>query len=378
MPNQAQRSILLLTEWGDPRFIHGVARYAKQAHWHLNIDYVYGRTLPNTWVGDGCIHLIESKEASAFIAKLNLPTPRVKVDSASNGIQAADYFMGLGFRHFACYSTSYHAGAAPSRVGAYQQRLDDHGFSCTEIHGGRMRVGDEVEWEVRKNELIKELTALPKPTAVFCVDDRMALRIVEACMACDIDIPNEVAVLGVGNLELACECSAVPISSIRINYETLGYTKAAQLDEILDGAASEEIIIPSEGIEERQSTHTLAVQSPAGRKAFRFMLDHYNRPISLEEICKAGGITRRQLNNIAQNELNSSPGKILEGLRVKQACELLLYTDYPIKRVAFDSGLGTALRLQRIFRKRFQCTPSVWRKQRLEEASYSRSYPPLP
>ena len=32
-------------------------------------------------------------------------------------------------------------------------------------------------------------------------------------------------------------------------------------------------------------------------------------------------------------------------------------------RVALESELGTALRLQRIFRKRFETSPGSWRKQ---------------
>ena len=40
-------------------------------------------------------------------------------------------------------------------------------------------------------------------------------------------------------------------------------------------------------------------------------------------------------------------------------CELLNTTSYPVKRIAHETGLGTPLRLQRIFRKRFNTTPTV-------------------
>ena len=40
-----------------------------------------------------------------------------------------------------------------------------------------------------------------------------------------------------------------------------------------------------------------------------------------------------------------------------------------IKRVAYETGLGNALRLQRIFRKRFQTTPTGWRKANQEPAA---------
>ena len=124
----------------------------------------------------------------------------------------------------------------------------------------------------------------------------MALRVTEACVASNIEIPGDVAVLGVGNLELACECSAMPISSVRIDFERMGYESAAQLDRILDGTPIKHSVIHSAGIEERRSTYTLAVEDPAGRKALRFMLDHYNEPIGIDSIAAAGEMTRWQPN----------------------------------------------------------------------------------
>ena len=32
-----QKSVLLMVSWADPRFLRGIARYAKGAGWHLNI-----------------------------------------------------------------------------------------------------------------------------------------------------------------------------------------------------------------------------------------------------------------------------------------------------------------------------------------------------
>lgn len=357
-----QRSILLLAEWADPGFIHGVAAYAKTANWHLNIDYVGGRRLPPSWKGDGCIHMVESQEATDFIAALNVPEPVVAVDGEAIGRQAADYFLGLGFRNFSCY-TSDSAAVTSARAEAFRQRLSDMGNTATVIASETVGVREESEWDERKAWLSRELTQLAKPLAVFCADDRMALRIVDACMAAGIDIPNEVAVLGVGNLAMACDCSAVPLSSIRIDFAKLGYERAAQLDRIIDGQSCRGTMIAPSGIEVRRSTYTLAVESPAARRALRFMLDNFSSPIGLPEICAAGRLTRRQLTHITRDELNTSPGKLLEDIRLRKACYLLRTTDYPVKRIAYETGLGNALRLQRIFRKRLDCAPTAWRKE---------------
>jgi len=75
-----------------------------------------------------------------------------------------------------------------------------------------------------------------------------------------------------------------------------------------------------------------------------------------------GQIRERNFVTAIEKELGVTPAKLLEDMRIKKACELLEITNYPVKRVAYECGLGNALRLQRIFRKRFQTTPTEWRR----------------
>ena len=367
------RSILLVAEWGDHRLQLGVARYAKQAGWHLNLDAVYNNVLPQGWRGDGCLALMSDENYVGFVHSLDVPVveisqqtdspfPKVHEDNHAIGVLAAEYLLGLGFGHFACYRTSP-LNVAMSRIHGFSSRLSEVGHTATEIAWsprGRRRQGD---WDQRLKWLSTELQALPKPVALFCIDDCMAADIIETCMHCGIRIPDDVSVLGVGNLELACEASTVPISSIRIDFESVGFQAAELLDLILDGKPppAEPILIPPAGIAVRRSTYTLAVEDPASRKAVRFMLDNFASPININDIVTATGLNRRQITYALRKELGKPPAELLEDIRIENACKLLEKTNYPVKRVAYETGLGTALRLQRIFRKRFATTPSAWR-----------------
>lgn len=369
------RSILIVAEWVDPRFQRGVARYVKQAGWHLNLDSVYNHVLPHGWQGDGCIAIAGTPEYASFTQSLGVPVVGVtgntaapfagiREDDDAIGRLAADYFLGLGFQHYACY------GLAPlpistARSASYSRRLAAAGFEPYAIPWELDRTGKKRIWSHRMARLAQKLEALPKPIAIFCVDDCMAVDIIETCMQCELRIPDDVSVLGVGNLEMACECSVIPISSIRIDFERYGFQAAELLGQILDGAAApaEPILIPPSGIEERRSTYTMAVEDPAGRRAMRFMLDHFSSPINTGDVAAAARISRRYLTTLMRKELGKPPAELLEDIRIRKACELLKTSDYPIKRVAYDTGLGTALRLQRIFRKRFNMAPSQWRAE---------------
>jgi LacI family transcriptional regulator len=382
--SEKQKSVLIMAEWADPRFQRGVARYAKQTGWHLNLDSIYSQELPLGWRGDGCIAMAGRPEFTDFIQSLEIPVvdvthqtqgsfPRIHEDDRAIGTLAADCFLNLGFKHFACYRTdSFDVSTVRSK--SFSETLAASGYSTKDLLWNRYDARRKVkDWSRRMEWLTRELQALSKPTAIFCIDDRVAVNIIDCCRECGIRIPDEIAVLGVGNLDTACECSAVSISSIRIDFETMGFQAAELLDRIMNGETppSTPVLLPPLGVEERRSTHTLAVDDPAGQKAIRFMLDHYTSPIDIQDIAEAGGLTRRQFTYITQKELHIAPAKLLEDIRIKKACELLSTTNYTVQRVAMETGLGTALRLQRIFRKRFETSPAVWRKAHKAGASPS-------
>lgn len=371
---EQRRSILLIAEWVDHRFQFGVARYAKQAGWHLNLDAVYNNVLPQGWRGDGCIALMGDEQYVAYVRSLRVPVlevshqidstyPRIHEDDHAIGVLAAEHLLDLGFQHFACYRTSP-LDVALTRSHGFSDRLAETGCTAEEIVRTPRSRKRRANWGQRMEWLSGKLQALPKPVGIFCIDDRMAVDIIETCMHGGIRIPDDIAVLGVGNLELACETSAVPISSIRIDYESFGYQAAELLGRILDGEPppTTPILLPPLGVEARRSTDTLAVEDPAGRKAVRFMLDHFADPIAVNEIATAVHMSRRQLTYITRKELATTPAALLEAIRIKKACALLKTTNYPIKRVAYETGLGSAMRLQRIFRRRFETTPTAWRK----------------
>jgi LacI family transcriptional regulator len=371
MAIQRQKSILLVAEWADARFQRSVAQYARAAEWHLNLDCVYSHELPWGWQGDGCIAMAGSPEILRFIESLQVPVvditeqfdneiPRIHEDNQAIGALAARYFLDIGFAHFAYYRTDAY-NVATARETSFAREVEDAGFTVTGLFPKPANAPKA--WAQRKAWLRQQLTELPKPLAVFCTDDRLAVSLVEACFDCGIRVPDEVAVLGVGDLEIACECSAVPISSVRIDYQALGYQAAELLDGLMRGdPPPESALLPPSGIEERRSTYTLAVEDPVGREAVRFILDHFSEPIGVSQMTEALGITRRQLTSATQRALGVPPARLLENIRLERACETLLATDDTVDGIARRTGLGTALRLQRIFQRRLGTSPGVWRK----------------
>ena len=374
MRDNRAKSVLLVAEGSDPGFHHGVAQYARQAGWHLNIDGVYSDDLLWGWGGDGCIAVVKSDRILSFSESLEIPVvgvtyerpdvfTRIHEDDEAIGKLAADYLLGLGFKHFASYRTGPQ-DVGEIRESSFVSAVKKAGAQVTPLFWKRPAKPKGKDWAQRNTWLARKLKALSKPAAVFCIDDRMAVTVIEACQDSGIRVPDDIAVLGVGCLEIASACCGVSLSSIRVDFRKLGFQAAELLDRVLDGekTPTDTVLLAPEGIEERRSTYTLAVDDPAARKAIRFMLDNFTSPIGIPEMLEVAGITRRQLTYITEKELNRTPARLLEDTRIDKACELLETTNFPIKRVAYETGLGNALRLQRIFRKRLQTTPTDWRR----------------
>lgn len=83
--------------------------------------------------------------------------------------------------------------------------------------------------ERRAARLTSWLSALPRHTAIFAVNDLTASEVVAAARLCNRSIPRDLALLGVDNNKDICESSDPPISSIQIDRERTGYVSARML-----------------------------------------------------------------------------------------------------------------------------------------------------
>ena len=75
------------------------------------------------------------------------------------------------------------------------------------------------------------LETLPKPVALFCCNDLRAVQAMKICADLGLNVPGDVAVLGVDNDVLLCTFANPPLSSILTDPFALGRQAAKMLDE---------------------------------------------------------------------------------------------------------------------------------------------------
>ena len=80
------------------------------------------------------------------------------------------------------------------------------------------------------------IPARRRPTAAFCVNDLLALGLLQHAISSGVRVPEELAIVGYDDIEFAA-AAAVPLTSVRQPRQLLGRT-AAEL--VLDEASNPE------------------------------------------------------------------------------------------------------------------------------------------
>jgi len=128
-----------------------------------------------------------------------LPLDRVEVAIHDGALAAMEHLIGLGHRRLA-----FVAGVSPQqkiseRSGAFEAALGRHGLACTDDLivrcGFRLQDGYEAG---------RDLLSRPnRPTAVFAVNDLVAIGVLRAARELGLAVPRDLSVVGVDDIELA-------------------------------------------------------------------------------------------------------------------------------------------------------------------------------
>jgi LacI family transcriptional regulator len=217
--------------------------------------------------------------------------------------------------------------------------------------------------------LAERLSSLPFPLGLAARDDRRALNVIQICQDKGFLVPEEIAVIGVDNMEIICDLAPVPLTSVDNNMEGKGYEAAALLDRLMDGEAApaEPIVVPIKGVVIRASTDTLAIPDPDAARALQFLRQNYRDPITAGQAIKSLSKSPRQVSEIFRQYVGHSINHELTRLRIAYAKELLLDPKKKVEGIAAESGFGSLAYFVRIFHSITGQTPGEYRRRGLAQ-----------
>ena len=286
------------------------------------------------------------------------PYPIVRMDTVMIGDKAADYFLERRFRNTAvCH---YGEPVRFTALREFEARVKGAGATCASIP---CRTGDSLS--ARGKAVKRQLAELELPLAIFCTNDRLAVRVCRWCREMGLAVPEQVAILGRGNDLMACEYNPVPLSSIDLAPEQVGTEAARLLQRMMDGAPApaEPLRVPVGGVITRRSTDILAVPDAAVAHALRYIWDRYRENIGVDDIAAACGASRSKLAHHFRAELGRTVVQELTRHRLQRACELLTSGDALIADVAALSGYRSPQYFNGQFKRAFGVSPQRYRQR---------------
>lgn len=338
---------------------------------------------PPTWLDrirtDGILSRITNPWLVEYVARTKTPmvelteqTPDfgecgVYNDNQAIGLMAAEYFIGLGFKHFA-YCGYRSLAWSLKRYEAFQLRLAESGFSCIEFKSPAPdNQGDSPELD---DELANWLENASKPLAIFACNDLQAARVLRACQKLNHNVPEEVAVLGVDDDEVQRRLAAWPISSIEPGAYMVGYQAANTLAALMAGQTVEPKVrrVQPTGITTRQSTDVLSLDDRELAEALRFIRENACSGIRVNDVLAAVAISRTALEKGTHRLLGRSPKEEILRIRIHEVVRLLTDSDLSLTDIASTCGFKHPEYLSVVVKRETGKTPGTIRKsaQKLE------------
>lgn len=371
----SSRNVLVMITPHSPPRLEGIARFAQKHHWHLMTQ---GRILHRIdgWNGDGAlVTLRNDSDQLAFVRRLrqrripvvdltdvrpDVHLPRVVGDHREIGRFASRHFAERRFVNLAWFSTDW--------TNVHRLRFEGMREVWLGAEPARWVYAEEVsrgmdDWRALVKWIGRKLAGSPKPLAVVTYDDSDASRILDVALREGLSVPEEVAVLGIGNDTFLCENREVPLSSVLHDAEETGYRGAALLDRLMNGGRPPEapLLVPPKGVAERLSTNVVAVKDPLVNQAIVFIATHLGTSFGTLQIAEALGVPPIRLHRRFASELHCRIGDEIRRQRLARVKLLLENEPLSIGEVAAETGFRHPAHLTNAFKAATGLTPKAWR-----------------
>ncbi len=375
-----KRTILLALTSTHHGFYRGAARYAAEHDWHVVADMIYDATIPVGWKGDGILSFVGHwEELAKYLLSAGVPIveissvrkdlgiPCVMEDNLAIGRLGAEHLLERNFKNFV-WAPFCDDAVNEERFQGFAASVRAVGFDCVRLLPVNTRRSERfsrhVNWTLRRRWVIHTIRSLRYPLGIFCYNDCVAADIVDACIEAEIQIPEQVAVLGVDNDPVICDCVQVPLSSVRHDLEGMAYEAAALLDRLINGEPPPKIPkrIPPKGVVTRKSTEVLAVEDPDVARALSYIQANFARgALSVDDVVAYSRVPRRSLERAFRRELQNTILHEILRMRVNHAQKLLETTSRSVTDIAAESGFATLNHFFRVFHDRTNSTPRAFR-----------------
>lgn len=348
--------------------------YARQERkWqisHKNVEDVVGRTVDPGVIG--IIGGFDRAETADWARGLGVPCvnvssnredpglPSVWPDNPGIGRAAAATLSGLGLQHFGYFGFS-DAWFSLERQRAFKDALANQGLPCAgrSMASSRFKVGGPLPRGVRR-----WLHSLERPCGLLAVTDTAAMLLMREVEAIGFRVPDDFAVLGVGDDDAVCPFCRPTLSSIPLPGQAMGLAASRLLLRLIKGqpAPAAPMRIPPPAPILRGSTQIDAPGDAILATAMRCIRQEApTKMMTAGELASRCGVTRRTLDRHFITRLKMTPKQAIDQARSDHLKWMLVETDAMVKQLWADMDFSSANHMSRFFRRLHGISPSAYR-----------------
>ena len=306
-----------------------------------------------------------------------IQTITVCPDNAAIGRLGAEHLLACNLQSFAFYGYHKHSKTywSVARELSFWNTIRQ---SSSSFH--TLRVSKQRD---HSNKLVTWLLSLPKPIGIMAADDLLAHDITNACDSLHLSVPDQIAVLGVGNDNILCEYNEPGISSVNLSMSILGHEAAVTLDALLKHDAleiktpsvpSDIISVKPAGITSRTSTNVYESSDPVLVALIQKIHSHQFEKVDIAQLAKHHGLSRWQVENRFRSAFGRSTHDEICRHRVSILQKLLLTTDIPLRNIAKQTGFPSVQYMTTFIKRHTGVTPAKLRNIQTERAMKIRSH----
>ena len=322
---------------------------------------------------DGIIVRIDSSDAFAKTAlaanvpivglqpsMMRCPWPEVMSDNHLVGVKVAEAFMQRRFRNLGIIGYKDFLWSVDRQRG-FREHAASASVSCVELSLQHRGYGSGAE---QTPEIISWLKNMERPSGIMVVHDHLARRVLGACRAAQIRVPEEIAVISVDNAISICEYLSPQLSSLPLDLNRVGFEGARLLDSLMAGKQPPEgpVHVPPGELVVRQSSDIFATSDPDVSAALHFIASNACKAVTTDDVVNQIAVSRRWLEQKFQREVGRGIRSEIRRVQMDHARMLLRETDIAIAAVGPRCGFATPAVFSRAFHQANSMTPRSYRE----------------
>jgi LacI family transcriptional regulator len=303
---------------------------------------------------------------------LNLPF--ISANSKDVAQMAGDYLLKKKFENFAFFGLTQAKWSA-DRLEHFSRYLAKKNYSVNVFKEKQVLLTNDPTpfaklWinttlKTGQQKLIDWLVQLPKPVAILASTDIFACHLINVAKEIGLNVPDEIAILGVNNDNAICNICDPPLSSIAFNFKKAGYDAAKFLDKMISGYEKMEgqcIEIQPTHVESRGSTDIYAIDDSSIVQAMKYIRQNGHTPLQVGAIAKHVYMSKRLLQMKFHDVIGKSVHDEIIQAHFEVAKTLLIETNLPVDEIAARSGFHYTSNMRRAFQKFTGMLPQKYRQ----------------